>query len=55
MVQIPVQGPVAQKSRNFSGDIILFKTKVFRDMKQLWTVILIFIPFTTYEKISFTE
>ena len=35
-----------------SGDIILLKTKASRDPKP---VILNFIPFTTYEKTSFTE
>ena len=40
----------------FSGDIILFVSSKRRcSMSRNFAVILIFIPFTTYEKISFTE
>ena len=42
-------GPGSRKSRNFSGAFLcIFKTKASRGTK-------LFIPFTTYEKTSFTE
>ena len=43
----PGQGPVSLKSRNCSGDIILFVSSKRRCSV---SVILMFIPFTTYEK-----
>ena len=49
------QGPVSRKSRNFSGDIFLLSSKRRCSVSQNFAVILIFIPFTTYEKTSFTE
>ena len=59
-VKISDQGPVSRRSRKLfgliSGDIILF---VFSKQRRLearnFAVIFIFIPFTTYEKTSFTE
>ena len=45
------QGPVSRKSRNFSGDIILFVSSKRRRLEaRNFAVIFIFIPFTTYEK-----
>ena len=50
------QGPVSRKTRNFSGEIILFvSSKRKCSVSQNFAVILIFIPFTTYKKTSFTE
>ena len=52
-------GPVSRKCRNFSGTFRV--TIVFVSSKRTgfetgnFAVILIFIPFTTYEKTSFTE
>ena len=47
-------GPVSRKSRNISGDIILFVSSKRRcSVTWNFAVILIFIPFTAYEKISF--
>ena len=46
-------GPVSPKSRNFSGAFQV--TKGRRLKAQNFVVILIFLPFTTYEKTSFTE
>ena len=49
-------GPVSRKSRDFSGDIILFvssKRRCFVTWN--FALILIFTPVTTYKKISFTE
>ena len=54
VVLIWAQGPVSQKSRNFSGafrvhnSLCIFKTTASRGTK-------ICIPFTLYEKTSFTE
>ena len=55
-----VQGPVSRKSRDFSAcisvDIILFVSSKRRRLEaRNFAVIFIFIPFTTYEKTSFTE
>ena len=51
-----LKGSVSRKSRNFSGDIILFvSSKVRRLEARNFAVIFIFIPFTTYEKTSFAE
>ena len=50
------QGPVSRKSRNFSGDIILFASwKRKRSKTRNFAVILIFLPFTSCGKTSFTE
>ena len=50
------QGPVSRKSRNFSSDIILFASwKRKRSKTRNFAVILIFLPFTSCEKTSFTE
>ena len=50
------QGPVSQKSWNFSGDIILFPSPKRRRLEALnFAVILISILFTTYKKTGFTE
>ena len=50
------QGPVSRKTRNFSGDIILFVSSKGRfSVSRNSAVILIFIPFTTYKNTSFTE
>ena len=49
-------GPVSRNSLNFSGDIIfLLSSKRRCSASRNFAVILIFIPFTTYEKTSFTE
>ena len=54
-------GSVSRKSRNFSGvcnsgDLILFvSSKRWHLEARNFAVIFIFIPFTTYEKTSFTE
>ena len=46
----------ARKSRDFSGDIILFVSSKRRcSVSQNFAVILICIPFTKFEKTSFTE
>lgn len=48
--------PVSWKSRNFSGDIILFiLSKWMHPQAWNFAAILILIPFTMYEKTSFTE
>ena len=48
--------PVPRKSRLFSGDMILFVSSKRRRLEaRNFAVTLIFIPFTTYEKTSFTE
>ena len=55
---LSVQGPVSRKSRNghISGRIILFLCSKRRRLEaRNFAVILIYIPFTTYEKTSFTE
>ena len=50
------QGPVSRKPRNLSGDIILFVSSKRRcSVTRNFAVILIFIPFTTFEKSRFTE
>ena len=51
------QGPVPRKScGNFSGDIVLFVSLKRRcSVSRNFAVLLIFTPFTTYEKTSFTE
>ena len=54
----PALGTVSRKSRNFSGGIILFVSSwSTRTCSVTWNfaVFLIFIPFTTYEKTSFTK
>ena len=49
------QGAVSRKTRNFSGDIILFVSSKRRRLEaRNFAVIFIFIPFTTYDKTSFT-
>ena len=49
-------GPVSRKTRNLSGEVILFvSSKRKCSVSQNFAVILIFIPFTTYKKTSFTE
>ena len=60
LVDVCERGPVSRKSRKLfgriSGDIILFvSSKRGRLETRNFAVIFIFIPFTTYEKISFTE
>ena len=48
-------GPVSRKFR-ISSDIILFVSSKLRRLEaRNFAVIFIFIPFTTYEKTSFTE
>ena len=55
-IRITHPGPVSRKSWNLSGDIILFvSSRRSRLAARNFVVILIFIPFTTYEKTSFTE
>ena len=53
------QEPVSRKSRNFSGAFrvtIFFRSSKWRRLEaRNFAVILIVIPFTTYEKTSFTE
>ena len=50
------QGPASRKCRNISGGITLFlSSKQKRLEARSLTVILIFIPFKTYEKARFTE
>ena len=50
------QVPVSRKSRNFWGDIILFLSwKRKRSKTRNFAVILLFIPFKSCEKNSFTE
>ena len=51
-----IPGAVSRKSRNFSGDIILFASwKRKRSKTRNFAVILIFLPFTSCGKTSFTE
>ena len=51
-----VLGPVSRKSRNFSGDVILFVSSKRRLLEaRNFAGIFIFIPFTTYENTSFTQ
>ena len=47
-------GPVSRKFRNFSGDIIFFVSSKGRHLEAR-SFAVIFIPFTTYEEVSFTE
>ena len=50
-------GAVSRKTRNFSGDIILFVSSKKQNcsVAQNFAVIVIFTAFTTYKKNSFTE
>ena len=50
------QGPVSRKSRSISDGLILFVSSKRRRLEaRNFAVILIFIPWTTYEKTRLTE